>query len=253
MRIKVLASGSKGNSTYIECGSTKILIDAGISFLQIKNSLSSINVDVNDIDIILITHSHADHIKGLATLLKRTNITLYTTEEVFNDITKTIDVPSGHIIDKYFMFKDVLIDVLPLSHDVSCNCYIIKYNEHELVYITDTGYLNKRYFPRIKNKDVYIIEANHDEVMLMNGPYPFILKQRILSDKGHLSNEATANILLKLVGSRTKYIFLAHISEHNNTKELALKTVTDKLDEINFNHDNIILTDQYISLEMVEV
>ena len=131
--------------------------------------------------------------------------------------------------------------------------YIIKYNEHELVYITDTGYLNKRYFPRIKNKDVYIIEANHDEVMLMNGPYPFILKQRILSDKGHLSNEATANILLKLVGSRTKYIFLAHISEHNNTKELALKTVTDKLDEINFNHDNIILTDQYISLEMVEV
>ena len=89
--------------------------------------------------------------------------------------------------------------------------------------------------------------------MLMEGPYPFILKQRILSDKGHLSNEATANILLKLVGSRTKYIFLAHISEHNNTKELALKTVTDKLDEINFNHDSIILTDQYISLEMVEV
>lgn len=83
MRIKVLASGSKGNSTYIECGSTKILIDAGISFLQIKNSLSSINVDVNDIDIILITHSHADHIKGLATLLKRTNITLYTTEKSF--------------------------------------------------------------------------------------------------------------------------------------------------------------------------
>ena len=111
MRIKVLASGSKGNSTYIECGSTKILIDAGISFLQIKNSLSSINVDVNDIDIILITHSHADHIKGLATLLRRTNITLYTTEEVFNDITKTIDVPRGHIIDEYFMFRDVLIDV----------------------------------------------------------------------------------------------------------------------------------------------
>ena len=124
MKVVILASGSKGNATYIETQNTKLLIDAGISFLQIKNSLSSINVDVNDIDIILITHSHADHIKGLATLLKRTNITLYTTEEVFNDITKTIDVPSGHIIDEYFMFRDVLIDVLPLSHDVSCNCYI---------------------------------------------------------------------------------------------------------------------------------
>lgn len=253
MKIRVLASGSKGNSTYVECGSTKILIDAGISFLQIKNSLSSIDVDVNEIDIILITHSHADHIKGLSTLLKKTNITLYTTSEVYEDITKTIYVPNGHIIDEYFMFNDVLINVLPLSHDVSCNCYIIKHNEHELVYITDTGYLNKKYFSKIKNKDVYIIEANHDEVMLMDGPYPFILKQRILSDKGHLSNEATANILFKLVGEKTKYIFLAHISEHNNTKELALKTVTDKLDEINFNHDNIILTDQYISLDMVEV
>lgn len=253
MKVKVLASGSKGNSTYVECGDTKILIDAGISFLQIKTALSNIDIDVNDIDIILITHSHADHIKGLATLLKKTNIVLYTTDDVYMDLIKNIDIPRHHIIEGYFMFNDVLIDTIPLSHDVSCNCYIIEYNAKELVYITDTGYLNKRCFSKIKNKDIYIIESNHDEVMLMNGPYPFVLKQRILGDKGHLSNEATANILLKLVGDKTKYIFLAHISEHNNTKELALKTITNALDEVDFNHDNIILTDQYVSLEMVEV
>lgn len=253
MRVKVLASGSKGNSTYVECGDTKILIDAGISFLQIKAALSDIDVDVKDVDIILITHSHADHIKGLATLLKRTNIVLYTTDDVYMDLIKNVDILRHHIINGYLTFNNVLIDTIPLSHDVSCNCYILEYNGKELVYITDTGYLNKRYFSKIKNKDIYIIEANHDEVMLMNGPYPFVLKQRILGDKGHLSNEATANILLKLVGNRTRYIFLAHISEHNNTKELALKTITDTLDEIDFNHDSIILTDQYVSLETVEV
>ena len=145
------------------------------------------------------------------------------------------------------------VELLPVSHDVSCYSFIINYKNKNLVYVTDTGYLNKRYFDKLKNKDVYIIESNHDETMLMNGPYPFILKQRILSDRGHLSNKATARILTKLIGDNTKYIFLAHISEHNNTKQLVLDEITRELSNINFNLDKIILTDQYISLEMVEV
>lgn len=254
MKIKVLASGSKGNSTYIECGNTKILIDAGISYMQIKKALEEINVNVCDLNIILITHTHSDHIKGLCSLIKKTNATLYITEDIYYDLLKNMTINNYYIIEgEKFKYNDLSVELLPVSHDVSCYSFIINYKNKNLVYITDTGYLNKRYFDKLKNKDVYIIESNHDETMLMDGPYPFILKQRILSDRGHLSNKATARILTKLIGDNTKYIFLAHISEHNNTKQLVLDEITRELSNINFNLDKIILTDQYISLEMVEV
>lgn len=253
MKVKVLASGSKGNSTYIECGNLKILIDAGISFLQIKKALEDINVDIFSIDIILITHSHSDHIKGLLTLLKKTNIKLCTEKLVYDDLVKTITPNNFEIIDKEMNIDNVKIQSFHLSHDVECYGYIIEYDRKELVYITDTGYLNKKYIPRISNKDIYVIETNHDEEMLMNGPYPFVLKQRIISDSGHLSNQTTAKLLKKVIGPQTKYIFLAHISEHNNDKQLALDTVKKELSDTDFNLDNILLTDQYISLDTVEV
>ena len=254
MKIKVLASGSKGNSTYIECGNTKILIDAGISYMQIKKSLEEININVCDLNIILITHTHSDHIKGLCSLIKKTNAILYVTEDIYSDLLKNMTIDNYYIIEgEKFKYNDLSVELLPVSHDVSCYSFIINYKNKNLVYVTDTGYLNKRYFDKLKNKDVYIIESNHDETMLMNGPYPFILKQRILSDRGHLSNKATARILTKLIGDNTKYIFLAHISEHNNTKQLAFNEITKELSSINFDLDKVILTDQYISLEMVEV
>ena len=254
MKIKVLASGSKGNSTYIECGNTKILIDAGISYMQIKKALEEINVNVCDLNIILITHTHSDHIKGLCSLIKKTNATLYITEDIYSDLLKNMTINNYYIIEgEKFKYNDLSVELLPVPHDVSCYSFLINYKNKNLVYITDTGYLNKRYFDKLKNKDVYIIESNHDETMLMDGPYPFILKQRILSDRGHLSNKATARILTKLIGDNTKYIFLAHISEHNNTKQLAFNEITKELSSINFDLDKVILTDQYISLEMVEV
>lgn len=253
MRVKVLASGSKGNCTFVECGNTKILIDAGISYTQIKMSLSEDDVDINDINYILITHSHSDHIKGLASLLKKTNIVLLTAYDVFEDIRKKIITCNYHILDLSNSYFGVDIDVIPLSHDVSCYSYVITYESKTLVYITDTGYLNKKIFPSITNKDIYIIEANHDEKMLMDGPYPYILKQRIIGDRGHLSNMETGRILSKIIGKKTKYVFLAHISEHNNTKSIAIEQVEKQLLAHDVSFDNLLLTDQYVALEMVEV
>ena len=194
-----------------------------------------------------------DHIKGLPTLLKKTNICVYLTENVYNDISKNIELKNAHLIDKEFMLSDIEIKVLHLSHDVECYGFIISYCNRELVYITDTGYLNRKYYKEITNKDIYIIESNHDEKMLMDGPYPYILKQRIVSDYGHLSNATTGKILSKVIGSKTKYVFLAHISEHNNTKKLALSQVKKYISDAGIDFDNFIITDQYISLDIVEV
>lgn len=253
MKIKVLASGSKGNCTYIDCGNVKLLIDAGISYLQIKKILEEDSININDINIVLVTHSHNDHIKGLATLLNKTDITLCTHSDVYEELILKMNIPKFHLIDSDYMINTIEIETIPLSHDVPCYSYKIKCDNKTLVYITDTGYLNKKYFSKIKNKDVYIIEANHDESMLMDGPYPFVLKQRIISDRGHLSNLATGRILSKIIGPKTKYVFLAHISEHNNKKELALQQVKQQLQSEEIDFSNIIITDQYVSLDMVEV
>lgn len=253
MKVKVIASGSKGNCTYIECGNKKILIDAGISYLQIQKELKTMDINVKDIDLVLVTHSHSDHIKGLQTLLNKTDIKLCCPIDVFEDISKKIIVNNYLVIDQELFLDEVEINTIVLSHDVSCYSYIIKSYGITAVYITDTGYLNRKYFNQIKNKEIYIIESNHDENILMNGPYPFILKQRILSDKGHLSNHATANILKKIVGNKTKYVFLAHLSEHNNKVEIAREESENVLREIGFNTDNLIITDQYISTDRIEV
>ena len=256
MKVRIIASGSKGNSTYIECNELKILIDAGVSFSQMKKSLSEIGVDMSEINIVLITHSHNDHTKGLSMLLNHySDIVVCTIPEVYLDLVNNLklNISKYILIDEDIFIENVLITSIRTSHDVPSSAYIIKSDSTELVYITDTGYLNRKYFEKISNKDIYVIESNHDEKMLMDGPYPFILKQRILSDKGHLSNVTTAKILSKVIGEKTKYIFLAHISEHNNTKELALSEIKRELSKSKFDLNKIIITDQFVSLDVVEV
>lgn len=253
MRIKVLASGSKGNCTYVECGDNKFLIDIGISFLQVKKELIDISVDINDLDFILLTHTHSDHIRGLKTLLSKIQIKVYVTEEIFDELKTKFDFDSFHLIYEEINYNGIYIKLLPLSHDVSCYGFNITYEGKNMTYITDTGYLNRRYFDIISNSDIYVIESNHDEKLLMDGTYPYILKQRIIGDKGHLSNVMASNILKKIIGHKTKYIFLAHISEENNTKQLAYEQTKRILEESEFNIENLIITDQYLSTEMVEI
>ena len=252
MKVKVLASGSKGNSTLIRTNNMNLLIDMGITYQQLASELEKINLTPKDLSAILITHTHSDHIKGLPILVKKTNIKVYVLEEMKEALKGKIPLEKVDVYDNPTIVGDLKINLIRISHDVEGVGFIIENNGHSLVYITDTGYINEKYLPLMKNKEVYIIESNHDEEMLMEGPYPYILKQRVISDSGHLSNSTTARYLLETVGNNTKKIVLAHISEHNNTEELALKTTKDLLEE-NHIFKEIVVAKQYEALEEIEV
>lgn len=252
MKVKVLASGSKGNSTLIRTNQINLLIDMGITYQQLASELEKIGLTPKDINAILLTHTHGDHIKGLSSLVKKTNLKVFALEEMIEELSKKIPLDNIFFYEEPLELADLKINFIRISHDVEGVGFIIEHNHHSLVYITDTGYINRKYLPLMKDKNVYIIESNHDEEMLMEGPYPYILKQRVISDKGHLSNKTTAEYLLEIVGENTQHIILAHISEKNNTEELALNTTKELLEENNI-HKDIIVAKQYESLEEIEV
>lgn len=253
MRIQVLASGSKGNCTYVETNNAKILIDVGINCLRIKKELAKIDVNVEELDGILISHTHSDHISGLSSIIKKLDIQVFITEKLYDNIKKIVPPDNIEVIDDKFNINDLSIDLINASHDVPAFGFILDDGENSLVYLTDTGYINRKYFELTKNKTVYIIESNHDEKMLMEGRYPYILKQRVISDKGHLSNRYTGKYLNKTIGDNTKYIILAHLSENNNTPELAFEQVKEELEGNSFDIHNLIVAKQYEETEMVEV
>lgn len=226
MKVQTIASGSKGNCTIVLCNDTNLIIDMGISYLTLKNSLEENSLSFDNFNGVLITHCHKDHTKGLSSLIKKTNIPVYIPEKMYDSIKEYVPYPRCIIIDDEFYINDIKINLLHTSHDAPCSVgFIIRNNDKSLVYITDTGYINRKILNNIVGKDCYIIESNHDEVMLMDGPYPRFLKERVISDKGHLSNITTAKYLKKIVGKNTKNIILAHRSETNNTEEKILEAI----------------------------
>lgn len=253
MRVQILASGSKGNSTLIETDKAKILIDLGINFAQVKKRLTCINLIPEEIDAIVITHTHSDHIKGLASFVKKTSVPVYTVEQNVLELNKYVEMSNINIINGSFNIGDLNINIFNLSHDVPVIGLLIKNAVTELVYMTDTGYINKRYFELLKGKDIYIVESNYDEEMLLNGPYPQILKQRVIGDSGHLSNSYIGKFLTKVINNNTKYIFLAHISENNNTPALAYETVSDLIVDTGFDLENLFVANQHELTKAVEV
>lgn len=252
MKVSVLSSGSKGNTTYIETKNAKILIDAGNSSKYILEKLQELNVNPNDIDAILITHIHVDHVKGLPVLLKKINPCVYMTEKMhpYLDYIENYTIIETDTIT----IKDIEVNVIKTSHDTDDSVgYIINNEGKSIVYITDTGYINRKYFDLLKNRNIYIMESNHDVEMLNNGKYPFELRQRILSDKGHLSNYDSAKYLSTFIGNNTKYILLVHLSEENNTQELAYDTLNERLNKENIHVDNIIIAKQNQETELINI
>ncbi len=229
MKIKTIQSGSKGNCSIVLCDNTNIIIDMGISYLTLKRSLEENSLSFNDFSGVLITHCHNDHIKGLSSLIKNTNLTVFIPEEMYESLKDYIPYPKCQFISDEFNINDVEIELIHTSHDAPYSVgFIIKYNNKSLVYVTDTGYINRKYLAKMVGKDAYVIESNHDEVMLMDGPYPRFLKERVISDRGHLSNKTTAKYLKKIIGNNTKNIILAHLSEKNNTEALAIKAMQEE-------------------------
>ncbi len=251
MRVSVLSSGSKGNTTYIESKNAKILIDVGNTAKYIKEKLEDIGVEPEELDAVLITHTHIDHVKGLKVFEKKYNIPVYLTDIML----KSLDFIDKYVLlDDEFDIKDIHINSIKTSHDApDSRGYVLSSENKSVVYITDTGYINKKYFDILKNRNLYIMESNHDVEMLNNGNYPFSLRQRILSDKGHLSNYDSAKYLCSFIGDNTKYVLLAHLSEDNNTEELAYETLVSRMNKNNIHINNIIITKQNKETELISI
>ncbi len=231
MQAIFLGSGSKGNSTLLITDSKKILIDVGLSYTRTKKILEKYDLTPDDIDFILLTHNHKDHIGGLAVLTKKTKKFVYVPKGMVKAVREIVDMDYiMPVTSDDLEIDDLHIKFIHTSHDAPSPVGFIFEDSKSLVYITDTGYLSRKNLSYMHNKDMYVMESNHDVEMLMNGTYPYMTKQRIVGDEGHLSNEMAGTYLKELIGDNTKEIVLIHLSEHNNTEEIALNTVRNLID-----------------------
>lgn len=253
MKFFVIASGSKGNVSYIEHNENKILIDAGISYTKIKNSLELINVGTEEITHLFLTHEHSDHIAGLSMIKKKHDINIYTSKGT----KEALKLPSStHIISG---FEPVILDGLsiipiPLSHDAKEPFgFLIESDDSKICYITDTGYISHSHLDYLKNCDLYYLESNHDPYLLTQSKRPYPLIRRILNEKGHLSNEDSAYYFSKMMGENTKHLIIAHVSEECNTDEAITHTYKEVLaaSGIDLNDLNFIIARQNKPLEVI--
>lgn len=251
MSIEILASGSEGNSVFIQTKNKKVLIDAGMNYKYLKERLEEINVDPSEIDIVLITHTHSDHTSALKVLLNKNHPLLFIDEEMLSQLDFVKDYDNIEFRFKDFDFDGTIIDMFHTSHDAPASRgYIIKDEDESFVYITDTGYINQRLFKKLYNHNKYVFESNHDVELLMHGRYPQWLKSRILSDKGHLSNAQAGFYLSKIIGPDTKKIALAHLSKENNDPEVALRDVQSILKENDVEFNNFVIAQQRERVEL---
>lgn len=253
MKITILGSGSKGNSTLIQVNDKNILIDVGFSFKSIVEKLESVNVYPKDIDYVFITHDHSDHISGLKTLLNKINAKVYIDARIINRYDYIYN--SNKVIpltDETVLEGNIFVKSIPTSHDATSSCgFLVETDENSMVLITDTGYINERNFAYLKNKHYYLIESNHNIERLMNGRYPIKLQERIRSDYGHLCNEMSAMYMLRMMGEDTKKIVLCHLSEENNTEDLALEAYRNIFDGNEQEFSNIVCAKQNEILEVI--
>lgn len=254
MKVIVLASGSKGNATYVEAKKYKLLIDFGASVKYINLKLKEIEKTIDDIDYILISHLHTDHTKSIENFGKEHKAQIFVTPKMYKELKKVNADLNYVIYEGDLLLEDLSIEVINTSHDsIDSRGFLFTENESSLVYITDTGYLNQRYINKLKNKNLYIMESNHDPKMLREGKYPLWLQRRILSSEGHLCNEDSSTYLAKLIGAKTKKVILAHLSEENNNEKIALKVFKEKMAEYGIKFKNVSCAKQDEMSEIIKI
>lgn len=233
MKICNLASGSKGNCTYIESKSTSILIDEGLCVTEFLKRAAIVDIDVKSIKAIVVTHEHTDHVKGVARLAKLLNSKVYMHPK---SLFKLKDIPAKIAqvnMDEQFCIDDLCITPFRLPHDSAYNQgYTVCDELASFSIATDLGVANSNVVERLAKSDCVLLESNHDLDLLKKGSYPYVLKQRILSNLGHLSNHDCANVAVELAKGNVKRLILGHLSEDNNTPELAFENTRSAL-EIN--------------------
>ncbi|MCH5344480.1 MAG: MBL fold metallo-hydrolase [Acetatifactor sp.] len=233
MRLCSIASGSSGNCIYVGSEATHLLVDVGISGKKAESGLNSLGITGSDLDGILITHEHADHISGLGILVRKYQVPIYATQGTIEAMRKSkslgkVDDSLFHEVreDEKFILKDLTVNPMRISHDAAQPvAYRIAYGASRVGICTDLGVYNDYTVESLRGMDALFIEANHDVNMLQVGPYPYYLKQRILGDRGHLSNENSGKLLSRILHDKLQTIILGHLSKENNLPELAYETV----------------------------
>ena len=235
MRFMPLYSGSSGNCSLVEAGRTRVLVDAGMTGKAIETALQQVGVSPRELNAIVVTHEHIDHIKSVGVLSRRFSLPVYANEGTWKAMAEQVgNVGYGNvrtfITGQDFYIGDLNITPFATSHDAAEPVgYTFFSKGTELVYMTDTGCVSESLRERAVNADLLFIEANHDVGMLKNGVYPYPLKKRILSDRGHLSNDACGELLIKLYSAGVRRAILAHLSHENNTEPIAYGTVRSAL------------------------
>ncbi len=229
MKFCILASGSKGNSVFVESDHIRVLVDVGLSARQIENRLKQIQVDPQSIHAIVLTHDHNDHVRGVGVFARRFGIPIYGHPETLDNITHlfrgTEDLRPW--MDA-FRLEDLTFTPFPLSHDSHPTVgYTIEHKGRRLVLCTDLGVVTPVVKEHVSRAHALLLESNHDPEMLMRGPYPWHLKERIASRLGHLSNHNAGTLLREVLHSGMQQVILGHLSEENNTPSLAFETVVD--------------------------
>ncbi len=233
LELCAIASGSSGNCICVGSDNTHVLIDAGVSGKRIETGLNEIDLKTSEMQGILVTHEHIDHIAGLGVLARRYGIPIFATEKTINAIENTksvgkIDADLFQIIKpgKRFSIGELIFNPISISHDAADPvAYKVMHEDKSVAVITDLGNYNQAIVDELQGLDALLLEANHDVKMLQMGVYPYSLKQRILSDRGHLSNERSGQLLSELLHDKFGTVVLGHLSKENNYEELAYEAV----------------------------
>ena len=231
-QVAVLASGSKGNATVMRCESGMVLVDAGISCRRITRGMQRLGLRPENLDAVFITHEHIDHVQGLETFIKNYPVPVFASAGTWRGIKGTLPRIDLQHCDKHIFEPQTEITIgrlrvrsFSISHDaLEPTGYVFTLRNHSFAYVTDTGYISDPVKRELDGAEILVLETNHDPIMLRNGRYPPPLKKRILGTRGHLANE-TAGHLLAALKTLPRQVFLAHLSQENNTPDLALSTV----------------------------
>jgi len=253
LRFSILASGSTGNAMVVSNGQVNVLIDAGLSARKMEELMQERGTSISAMDAVLVTHEHSDHIKGLGAVARKYNLPVYTNEKTWEEINKQlgeIAEEKQHIMptDSALELGSLRIESYGISHDAADPVgYCFYDGDEKLSLATDLGYISSKVKEKLQDADVLILEANHDIELLRMGKYPWNIKRRILSDLGHLSNEAAGEGLSDVLGSRLKRVYLAHLSRDHNMMDLARMTVSHVMEDegIQLENERVSLKDTY--------
>jgi phosphoribosyl 1,2-cyclic phosphodiesterase len=257
MKVAVLASGSSGNSTWIASDTTSLIVDAGISCRRVTSTAGELGLDFGTLRAALVTHEHTDHVNGLSPLARRYDVPIYATRGTLGALSaRTAKCRDRRIVETGVGFEvgDLLVTAFAVSHDGAEPVgYSITDGVHRVVIATDMGAVSHAVRRHIGEADCLVLESNHDERMLIDGGYPWHLKQRILSREGHLSNDAAARELVMLSDGPLSTVILAHLSRENNTPDRALDTAMHALARAGRSDVSVLLTDQQVPMGPISV